>query len=352
MTMKHVLLALALSSAAFAQNDLKPLRAGIVGLDTSHVPAFTKLFNKGETTGELAGIKVTTGYTGGTDMPASATRKEKFTQMLRDMGVEIAPTIPDLLAKVDVVLLESVDGRIHLQEAREIFKAGKPVFIDKPVAGTLAEAVAVFELAKKHNVKIWSSSSSRFGADLIALKSNPEIGDILSVTTWGPCSYQSGTPDLFFYAIHGIESLFTLMGTGCESVSRAKGRVTDQVTGMWKDGRVGTYRGILKGKPEFGALVFGSAGVRQGAKTISYEALCRQIGTFFRTGTPPVSEAETLEIFTFMEAADESARQGGKPVSLAEVLAKAKKEAAKLVTIQDSKRSRQGFRGLRCEWSR
>ncbi|MBL9180349.1 MAG: Gfo/Idh/MocA family oxidoreductase [Verrucomicrobiaceae bacterium] len=329
--MKHVLLALALSSAAFAQNDLKPLRAGIVGLDTSHVPAFTKLFNKGETTGELAGIKVTTGYTGGTDMPASATRKEKFTQMLRDMGVEIAPTIPDLLAKVDVVLLESVDGRIHLQEAREIFKAGKPVFIDKPVAGTLAEAVAVFELAKKHNVKIWSSSSSRFGADLIALKSNPEIGDILSVTTWGPCSYQSGTPDLFFYAIHGIESLFTLMGTGCESVSRAKGRVTDQVTGMWKDGRVGTYRGILKGKPEFGALVFGSAGVRQGAKTISYEALCRQIGTFFRTGTPPVSEAETLEIFTFMEAADESARQGGKPVSLAEVLAKAKKEAAKLI---------------------
>ncbi len=54
-------------------------------------------------------------------------------------------------------------------------------------------------------------------------------------------------------------------------------------------------------------------GVRQGAKTISYEALCRQIGTLFRTGTAPVSEAETLEIFTFMEAADESLRQGAKP---------------------------------------
>jgi hypothetical protein len=107
--------------------------------------------------------------------------------------------------------------------------------------------------------------------------------------------------------------------------------VTDQVTGVWKDGRVGTYRGIVKGKSEFGALVFGSAGVRQGAKTISYEALCRQIGTFFRTGTPPVSEAETLEIFTFMEAADESLRQGGKPVALADVLAKAKEEAAKLI---------------------
>ena len=119
-----------------AQEALKPLRAGIIGLDTSHVPAFTKLFNKGETEGELAGIKVTTGYTGGTDMPASRDRKEKFTQQLRDMGVEIVPTIPELLEKVDVVLLESVDGRIHLEEVRQIFPSGKPVFIDKPVAGS------------------------------------------------------------------------------------------------------------------------------------------------------------------------------------------------------------------------
>lgn len=314
-----------------AQEVLKPLRAGIIGLDTSHVPAFTKLFNKGEREGELAGIKITTGYTGGTDMPASRDRKEKFTQQLRDMGVEIVDSIPKLLEKVDVVLLESVDGRIHLQEAREIFKAGKPVYIDKPIAGTLAEAIAIFELAKKHGVKTWSSSSSRFGPDLITLKDNTEIGDIMGVTTWGPCSYQSGTPDLFFYAIHGIESLFALMGTGCETVSRSKGPITDQVTGVWKDGRIGTYRGIVKGKSEFGAMVYGSKGNQMGAKVISYEALCRQIGTFFRTGEPPVSEAETIEIFTFMEAADESMRQGGKPVALADVLAKAKAEAAELV---------------------
>ncbi|MCP5560944.1 MAG: Gfo/Idh/MocA family oxidoreductase [Verrucomicrobiaceae bacterium] len=303
----------------------------MVGLDTSHVPAFTKLFNKGETEGELAGITVTTGYTGGTDMPASKDRKEKFTQQLRDMGVEIVDTIPKLLEKVDVVLIESVDGRIHLQEAKEVFKSGKPVYIDKPLAGTLAEAIALFELAKKSNVKTWSSSSSRFGPDLISLKDNPEIGDIMGVTTWGPCSYQSGTPDLFFYAIHGIESLFTLMGPGCETVSRAKGPITDQVTGVWKDGRIGTYRGIVKGKSEFGAMVYGSKGNQMGGKVISYEALCRQIGKFFRTGEPPVSEAETIEIFTFMEAADESLRQGGKPVALADVLAKAKAEAQTLL---------------------
>jgi hypothetical protein len=321
---------LGLLGSAFAQNDLKPLRAGIVGLDTSHVPAFTKLFNKGETEGELAGIKVTTGYTGGTDMPASATRKEKFTQQLRDMGVEIVDSIPKLLAKVDVVLLESVDGRIHLQEAREIFKAGKPVFIDKPIAGTLAEAIAIVELAKKHNVPFFSSSSSRFGPELMALKGNAEVGDILGAATWGPCSYQEGTPDFFFYGIHGIEALYTIMGTGCETVSRVKGANHDIATGTWKDGRVGAYRGIVKGKADFGAVAYGSKSIGQAAKAVSYEGLCRQIGKFFRSGQPPVSAEETLEIFTFMEAADESLRQGGKPVALADVLAKAKAEAEKL----------------------
>lgn len=315
---------------AFSQNDLKPLRAGIVGLDTSHVPAFTKLFNKGETEGELAGIKVTTGYTGGTDMPASATRKEKFTQQLRDMGVEIVDSIPKLLEKVDVILLESVDGRIHLQEAREIFKAGKPVFIDKPLAGTLAEAIAIVELAKEHNVPFFSSSSSRFGPELMALKGNAEVGDILGAATWGPCSYQEGTPDFFFYGIHGIEALYTLMGTGCETVSRVKGANHDIATGTWKDGRIGAYRGIVKGKADFGAVAYGSKSIGQAAKAVSYEGLCRQIGKFFRSGQPPVSAEETLEIFTFMEAADESLRQGGKPVALAEVLAKAKAEAEKL----------------------
>ena len=334
--MKQVLtlaaaLFLSLAGSAFSQDTLKPLRAGIIGLDTSHVPAFTKLFNNPKADGDLAGIKVVAGYPGGTDMPASKDRVAKFTEQVRGMGVEIVDSIPKLLEKVDVVLIESVDGRIHLKEAREVFQSGKLVYIDKPIAGTLPETIALFELAKKHHVKTWSSSSSRFGADLLALKGNEEIGDILGVTTWGPCSYQSGTPDLFFYAIHGIESLFTLMGTGCEIVSRSKGPITDQVTGVWKDGRIGTYRGIVKGKSEFGAIVYGSKGVRQGAKTISYEALCRQIGKFFRTGEPPVSEAETIEIFSFMEAADESLRQGGKPVALADVLAKAKEEAAKLV---------------------
>ena len=316
---------------ANAGETLKPLKAGIIGLDTSHVPAFTRLFNNPKADGDLAGITVVAGYPGGTDMPASKDRVAKFTEQVRTMGVEIVDSIPKLLEKVDVVLLESVDGRIHLAEAREAFKGGKPVFIDKPVAGTLPEAIAIFELARQSKVPCFSSSSSRFGADLTALLGNEEVGDVIGATTWGPCSYQSGTPDLFFYAIHGVESLFTLMGPGCKSVSRTKAPTQDQVTGVWQDGRVGTYRGILKGKAEFGASVYGTKSVQHGGRTISYEALCRQVGRFFRTGVAPVSAGETIEIFAFMEAADESQRQGGKPVEVAGVLEKAKAEAEALL---------------------
>lgn len=315
--------------AGFAQEQSpKTIRARIIGLDTSHVPAFTRIFNNPKATGDIAGIKVVAGYPGGTDFPPSRDRVAKFTEQLRGMGVEIVDSIPALLEKVDVVLLESVDGRIHLEEAAPVIKAGKPLFIDKPVAGSLVDAIAIYDLAKHHRVPCFSSSSSRFGTEMAALKKSADAGPIAGVATWGSCSYQEGTPDMFFYGIHGIEQLFALMGTGCETVSRVQGKDADLVSGHWKGGRIGTYRGIRRGAQSSGAVIFGEKAIVQPKGSGNHEDLCGEIGKFFKTGEPPVGAEETLEIFAFMEAADESKRQGGAPVSLAEVLAKARQEAA------------------------
>ncbi|MEO8428798.1 MAG: gfo/Idh/MocA family oxidoreductase [Verrucomicrobiota bacterium] len=308
--------------------DPVPLRAGMIGLDTSHVPAFAKIFNSPNAASDLAGVKIVAGYPGGTDIPASRDRVKGFTEQLRGMGIEIVDTIPKLLEKVDVVLLESVDGRIHLQEAIPVIKAGKPLFIDKPAAGSLADAIVIYELANKHNVPCFSSSSVRFSPDIQELLKNEKIGTIAGAVTWGSCAYQEGTPDMFFYGIHGIEPLYVLMGTGCETVTRIQTQDTDLVSGVWKDGRVGTYRGIRRNKADFGAVAFGSKAILQSGREGGYEELCREIVRFFKTRTAPVRAEETIEIFAFMEAADESKRQGGAPVSLATVLAKAKAEAA------------------------
>ncbi len=310
------------------------IRAGIIGLDTSHVPAFTKLFNSTNAGSELDGIRVVAGYPGGTDYPPSRDRVAKFTEQIRGMGVEIVDSIPKLLDKVDVVLLESVDGRIHLQEATLVIKAGKPLFIDKPLAGSLVDAIAIDELARRHGVPYFSSSSSRFGAGLRDLKQSPEIGTLVGANVWGPCSYQQGTPDLYFYGIHGVEALYTLMGTGCETLARVQAPDADVVTGVWKGGHVGTYRGIRKHNSSSGVVAFGTKGISP-VKVVSYsyKDLCTEIGRFFKTRKPPVGSEETIEIMTFMEAADQSKMQGGAAVSLADVLARAKAEA--LTKLQD-----------------
>jgi hypothetical protein len=337
MTLRHLtwltILAVPGFQPAYAQEQ-KPMtiRAGMIGLDTSHVPAFTNFFNDPKATGDAAGIRVVAGYPGGTDIPASRDRVKGFTEQLRGLGVEIVDSIPQLLEKVDVVLLESVDGRIHLEEAVPVINAGKPMFIDKPVAGSLADAIAIFELAKRKNVPVFSSSSLRFHEGLGDLIEDKRLGEIVGGATWGSCTYQEGIPDMFFYGIHGIEPLYVLMGTGCETVSRVATKDTDLVTGVWKGGRIGTYRGIRGSQADFGAIAYGrGAIVPAGARSGGYGQLCREIVKFFKTGKPPVSAEETIEIFAFMEAADESKRQGGKPVSIADVLAKAKADAVRKI---------------------
>jgi predicted dehydrogenase len=299
----------------------------MIGLDTSHVPAFAKLFNDPSAPGHIPGLKIVAGYPGGTDLPASKNRVAGFTEDLRKMGIEIVDSIPALLAKVDVVLLESVDGRIHLQEAIPVIKARKPVFIDKPVAGSLADAIAIYSMAKAANVPVFSASSQRYAPGIQALLKNESLGGIAGALTYGPCNPSVGMPDMFFYGIHGIEQLFALMGHGCDTVSRTVTKDTDVLTGVWADGRVGTYRGIRTNKYEYGAVAFGTKAIASAATAGTYNELCAQIVKFFQTGKAPVTPEQTLEIFTFMEAADESKRQGGAAVKLSAVRAKAEAEA-------------------------
>ncbi len=310
-------------------DDKPPLRAGIIGLDTSHVVAFTQTLNNPQTKGVLSRVRVVAAYPGGSpDIPDSKNRVEGFTKTLREkFGVEIVDSIDDLLKKVDVVFLESVDGRPHLEQVKPVFRAKKPVFIDKPVAGSLADAVEIYRLAKESGTPCFSSSSLRFSSGIRGVRDDPKFGGILGCDAYGPCSLEPHHPDLFWYGIHGVEILFTVMGPGCESVTRTETDNAEFVVGKWKDGRVGTFRGNRKGKYDYGAMVFGTKANGSTGRFDSYEPLIIEICKFFESGKPPVTAEETLEIYAFMEAADESKRQGGKPVTLARVLNRAREKA-------------------------
>jgi hypothetical protein len=309
-----------------AAKAVRPLRAGIIGLDTSHVVAFTGLLNGPKAKGVLAQVRIVAAFPGGSpDLPDSKDRLAGFTKKLRDdFKVEIVDSIEALLKKVDVVFLESVDGRPHLNQVLPVFKAGKPVFIDKPVAGSLADAVQIYALAARYKVPCFSSSSLRFSPGILKMRHDPKVGDVIGCSAYGPCPLEPHHPDLFWYGIHGVETLFTIMGPGCKSVVRVHTREADLVVGTWKDGRLGTFRGIRKGTAGYGAMVFGTKGISPSGGYGGYEPLVVEICKFFKTGKPPVSAEETIEIFAFMEAADESKRKGGVPVTLESVLVKAR----------------------------
>jgi hypothetical protein len=326
------------TSTSAAQDDQPTIvRAGMIGLDTSHVPAFTKIFNDKSASDLFAKIEIVTAYPGGTELPASRDRVADFTDQVREMGVEIVQTIPELLEKVDVILLESVDGRIHFEEAAAVILAGKPLFIDKPLAGSLSDAIAIYQLAKQHNVPVFSASSLRFSPGVQELANDKALGTIAGAVAWGACGYQEGTPDLYFYGIHGVEILYTLLGPGCQTVVRTQTDDTDIVTGTWSEGRIGTYRGIRKNKAEFGAVAFGTQAIKSTEKAGGYEPLCHEIAKFLISKESPVDNETTIEMFAFMEAADESKRSGGNPVTIADVMNKANEVATKRLDELTSK---------------
>jgi Oxidoreductase family, NAD-binding Rossmann fold len=316
-------------SSSFAA---EPIRIGIIGLDTSHVTAFTKVFNDPKAEPDVAGFRVVAAYPRGSrDIPSSVNRVPQYTEEVKKLGVEIVDSIDELLKRVDVVLLESNDGRPHAEQVLPVLKAGKPVFVDKPVAGTLVDVLRIYEAAEYFKTPIFSSSSLRYTQGAQSLRGG-KIGRIVGAEAYSPCELEAHHPDLFWYGVHGVETLYTIMGTGCQSVVRTSTPSMDVAVGTWTDGRVGIFRGMRvkgmepKGK-EYGGIAFGMKGVEPIGPSEHYRPLVVQIAQFFRSRTSPVPTNETIEIYTFMEAADESKHRGGVPVPVKEVLEKAMIEA-------------------------
>lgn len=296
------------------------LRIGIIGCDTSHVTAFTESINNPEAKFYVPGGKVVGAFKGGSkDIESSWSRVEGYAKTLQEKyGVKMYDTIEDLCQNVDAVLLESVDGRPHLDQIRPVLKAKKIVYIDKPMAASLRDVLEIFRLAKQAGVPVFSSSGLRFGKNTQAVR-NGSLGRVHYAETYGPCSIEPTHPDLFWYGIHGVESLFTALGTGCETVQRGKtAEGAIEVVGTW----TGNRKGIYREEKNFRGLAKGEKGEAPVGGFDGYGPLVAEIMKFFKTGVPPVSPEETIEIFAFMEAADESKTKGGAPVHIADVLRK------------------------------
>lgn len=331
---------LAIAGTASANDSERRLgedgvRVGIIGLDTSHSPAFAKIFNESDPDGPFEQYQVVAAYPHGSrTIESSYSRIPEYTEAVQSMGVEIVDSIDELLERVDVVLLETNDGRRHLEQALKVFRAGTPVFIDKPLAASLAEAVAIYEAAERYDVPVFTSSSLRYMETAQSIRDG-EIGDVVGADAYSPAVLEETHPDLYWYGIHGVETLFTVMNTGCKTVRRVSTEGTDVIVGTWEGGRIGTVRGLRDGDRGYGGTAFGTDAIARMGPYEGYRPLVVQIERFLRTGDAPVSRRETLEIYAFMTAADESKRLDGAPVSIEDVLEDAREEAERILASHD-----------------
>ncbi|MEW6359151.1 MAG: Gfo/Idh/MocA family oxidoreductase [Planctomycetota bacterium] len=295
------------------------IKLGIVDFDTSHVVQFTKRMNhiNIEQDQWVDGAQIVCGFKG-TSMICDQARIDQYEKEMREMGVEVVEKPEDMIGKVDGVLIESVDGSVHLERATPFLKKKLPIYIDKPFATSLKDAKKMVEMAKKANVPIMSSSSLRFAVELVQAKNDPAVGKVVGANCYSPAPLHVRNPGLYHYGIHAVEPLFALMGPGLQVVWCVKQEGAEVVIGLWQDGRLGTIRGTRAGAHAYGFTVWGDKGVKQSSINpgLIYRELCKQIVTMFTTGKAPVDIQETLEIMAFIDAAMCSAKGNGKAVPI------------------------------------
>ena len=336
MSISKTAFTLLLTVCALGALSAEEFRIGIIGTTTSHVPAAVDAINSDNPAFE--GFRVTAAYPGGIpDNPDSWGRVEKYADHCRQAGLTIYSTIEEMLPNVDGVMLESVDGRPHLEQAKPVLAAGKPLFIDKPISGCLFDCLELFRLADEAGVEIFSASSLRYGVETQRFRSEKPMGEILGVDAASPCSLNPHHPDFYWYGVHGVEILFTLMGPGCQSVSRTQTDGQEMAVGTWEGGRIGTFRG-MRSVYNYNATVFCNDGIGSCGDYDGYEPLFVEVCRFFATGKSPVPAEETKEMFAFMSAADQSKALGGLPVKLSDCIENAlsqKRVTVEVVFAQD-----------------
>ena len=364
-------LGLASLSLVARADDTKPIKIGFIGMDNYQVVEFTHFFHNPDGQAHAfkdkkaldvyRGFQIVAAWKGGSDAIPAKWRKDMDERWMKQIVLapvksktgEIIKSYPvievfedpqEVIKRSDVIMVMSVDANQHLEQARWAIKAKKPLFIGRPMTASLLDAVRIVQEAEAAGVPVFSCSQHRFSPGFIGMRNHPEVGKVMGADIYGGCEREPHHPDLTWQGIHGVETLYTMMGPGCVSVTRAATDKADVVTGTWSDGRVGVYRGIRDGAIKWSGVVFGDKGVSvagiygHGVPSngvvphndayMSYLAVAAEIAKFFKTGKPPITNAELLEVYTFLEAAEESKRQNGAPVTLASVLAKAKAEVA------------------------
>ncbi len=275
------------------------LRIGIVGSDNSHALAFAQLLNteKGAGDPRWADARCVALY--GTDPVRNAEVIEKGQIPF------LAPTLEDMLDRVDAVMVVWRHGDLHAGHALPFIRAGKPVFVDKPFAIRLEDCQAMLEAAAESGAPLTSYSTTRWTPAIRSLRERTSaLGEIRMGQVSGPADRESEYGGIFFYANHAIEMMLTLFGHGAAGIYAREGQGNITSVVRWPDGRLANLNLGKSAKATYSATLHGTEGWLSETIDITncYADGLAVFMEMVRTGQRPLTDAQLLEPTRIMHA--------------------------------------------------
>lgn len=288
-------------------NDIK---VAVIGLDTSHSVEFVKRMQDPDCPSDqrVPGLRATACLRFETPFQNQAGLAARQKQ-LEAWGVPVTTDFDAAVADCDAVMIEINDPARHLEYVRACAGLGKPIFLDKPLADTIANGRAIAELAASANLRLVSSSSLRFVTALEAACAQFPAPNQASV--FGPLGRAPAGSSIVWYGVHAFEMIERAMGCGAASLTAMQDRSGVVFVVGYGDGRRGVvelttdsyvYGGTLRGDGKAAAFVVDMS--------MAYSLQLTRVEAFFRTGRAPVAIEDAVEVMAMLDAAQQALDTG------------------------------------------
>ncbi|MGQ9454472.1 MAG: Gfo/Idh/MocA family protein [Armatimonadota bacterium] len=237
-----------------------------------------------------------------------ATGLDMRQKQLEAWGIKVTTDLADAIDDCDAIILCINDPSLHLEYFCRIANLGKPIFVDKPLADSVANAKQILETATKNNTAFFSCSSLRFVPQLI--QACAKVASPSRVSTFGPLGQAPAGSSIIWYGVHSVEMMQCALGRGAATVRAVADDMGVILMVDYNDSRKGLvelchnsshYGGSLRGR-EAAAFIADTSRL--------YSDLLRVIIKFFESLEAPVHPLDALEITAILEAADKSVKSG------------------------------------------
>jgi predicted dehydrogenase len=291
------------------------LNIALVGLDTSHTVEFARRMQTADCPAghHVPGLRATACLRFETPFQNKAGLDERQ-KTLEGWGVKVTENFDEAVAHCDAIIMTINDASYHLDYFRKCVTLGKPIFLDKPLADTLAHGREIATLAATHKVNIMSCSSLRHVSAF--LKACTEIPVPAQASTFGPLGKAPAGSSIVWYGVHAFEMLERAMGRGAVSMSVMRAPAGVVCVVEYPDHRRGVVE-LSEGNYAYGGAFRGNgkAATFVCDMTMAYTLQLVDIANFFRSGTAPLVFEDALEVMSLLEAAQQ-AFNTGKTISL------------------------------------